>query len=94
MRDARYCYRLLDSNARLRTPPHLVGILGIIGVDTASGAVWDGSDVQKASNDNARICVSNGKPTMLSTEMPNNTKQALQPPNPPSRYHSVLAIEL
>jgi hypothetical protein len=32
-------------------------------------------------------CESNGKPTMLSTEMPNNTKQALQPLNPPSCYY-------
>ena len=29
-------------------------------------------------------CESNGKPTMLSTEMPNNTNHGLQPPSSPS----------
>ena len=53
--------------------------------DTTLGAVWDGSDVQKASNDQRKWIANKMKQAVYLWKGPNTTKQ---PQNPLSCYHT------
>jgi hypothetical protein len=59
-------------------------LVGPLSGDTALGPVWDGSDTQKASNDNGMNWETTWNRTIYLWKLPNNTKQ---PQNPLSCYH-------